>query len=166
MNLLLHDLTNDYFNYLLPSIDKNIKVISNEKEIHNCIGCFGCWIKTPSTCIINDDYKNMGKLISKCDELIIISECFYGGLSPFVKNVLDRSISYVHPYLVIRNGEMHHKSRYNKQIKLIYHLYGNISCEEKVTAKNLIKANKLNLNAHSCSIKFYKNMEGLKKVIL
>ncbi|WP_407654270.1 MULTISPECIES: hypothetical protein [Caproicibacterium] len=35
--------------------------------------------------------------LSQCDELILISKCCYGGFSPFVKNVLDRSIPYIHP---------------------------------------------------------------------
>jgi hypothetical protein len=34
----------------------------------------------------------MGLLHSKCDNITIISQCFYGSYSPFVHNVLDRSV--------------------------------------------------------------------------
>ena len=26
-----------------------------DMQIANCIGCFGCWVKTPGTCVIDDD---------------------------------------------------------------------------------------------------------------
>ena len=47
MKLIIHDLSNEDFS----SISKNIRgdniVISKGKGINRCIGCFGCWIKTP-----------------------------------------------------------------------------------------------------------------------
>ena len=46
---------------------------------------------------------------SNSGELVLVSRCCFGGPGPFVKNVLDRCISYVHPYFVIKNGEMHHR---------------------------------------------------------
>ena len=60
----------------------------------------------------------MGKYLSKVTDIIIISKCCYGSFSPFVKNVLDRSLSYAHPYFVIKNGEMHHRMRYNNEANM------------------------------------------------
>ena len=101
----------------IKSDDKN-NVINNDGNLHHCIGCFGCWIKTPGKCVIKDNYSNMGQLLSRCDELILISKSTYGGFSPFIKNVLDRSISYISPNFVTRNGEMHHKRRYDNVISI------------------------------------------------
>ncbi|HBF6273174.1 TPA: hypothetical protein KOS81_000080 [Clostridioides difficile] len=70
MRLLIHDLTEKDLDNLLPKFDNNVKVLSNNEEIHKC---FGCWIKTPTTCVIKDYYSNMGKLIADSDELIINS---------------------------------------------------------------------------------------------
>lgn len=120
MKLLIHDL-NDYE---FKNLSDNIKIIEKAEPINNCIGCFGCWVKTPAKCVINDSYENMGEYFSKSDEIIIISKCLYGGFSPFVKNILDRSISYVHPYFEMRNNEMHHKRRYKNIIKLTVWFYG------------------------------------------
>ena len=53
-----------------------------------------------------------------CSEMLIISKCVYGSYSPFVKNVLDRSISYIHPYFTVKNGEMHHQQRYKRDFRL------------------------------------------------
>ena len=100
LKLLIHDLSKeDSINFI--GNEEDVMVICDEGTIQNCIGCFGCWIKTPGQCVISDEYSSMGENISKCNEVIIISKCFYGGYSPFVKNVMDRSISYIHPYFEI-----------------------------------------------------------------
>ncbi|MDU3351391.1 MAG: flavodoxin family protein, partial [Clostridium sp.] len=101
MRLIIHDLKSEEFEKLFPNGLEDTSVISDDGSIHNCIGCFGCWLKTPGACVIRDKYGDMGEYLSKCDEVIIISECVYGGFSPFVKNVLDRSISYVLPFFKI-----------------------------------------------------------------
>ncbi len=111
MRLIVHDLTEEQAKYILPQ-NTDTRIIGDDGTIHPCIGCFGCWVKTPAQCVIRDNYGDMGELLSKCEELIFVSKCCYGGFSPFVKNVIDRGISYSHPYFTIRNGEMHHKRRY------------------------------------------------------
>ena len=142
-------------------------VITNNDKIHNCIGCFGCWIKTPGKCVITDGFEEMGKYLSKCSELILVSKCTYGSASPFVKNVLDRAISYIHPDFTIRNGEMHHKRRYSNKIKLSAYYYGeDIHPEEKETARRLIQANVINYDGEVGKLAFFQSLEELRGVIL
>ncbi|MGX9758914.1 flavodoxin family protein [Clostridioides difficile] len=163
MRLLIHDLTEKDLDNLLPKLDNNVKVLSNNEEIHKCVGCFGCWIKTPTTCVIKDYYSNMGKLIAESDELIVLSRCCYGGFSPVVKNILDRSINYLLPYFVIKNNEMHHKNRYEKQINLKVLFYGDCTTDaEKDTATNLVRANAINLNMKEHSVSFFKNPQDVR----
>lgn len=167
MKVVIHDLQEDEFGNLFSDNLENMTIISNNNKINKCIGCFGCWIKTPTTCVIKDDYREMGKLISKSKELIIISKCFYGGLSPFVKNVMDRSISYIQPYFTMRQGEMHHKSRYKEQIKLRVYFYGNnITTNEKETAKKIVAANGINFNVEKHSVYFYNDVEKMRGEVL
>lgn len=165
MKLLIHDLGKEAFSSDMQTSVDGKKIISEDSEIHNCIGCFGCWIKTPAVCVIRDKYGDMGEILSKCDTVTIISKCFYGGFSPFIKNVMDRSIPYVHPYFVKRNGEMHHRPRYENQFNLKVIFYGeNITEKEKQTAIKLVKANSVNLNCNLQEISFAKNIrevEGL-----
>jgi len=163
VKVLIHDLKEDDFNELFPSVRNDVVVISNNAPIHNCIGCFGCWIKTPAACVIRDKYGDMGELMSKCEEMHIISECYYGGLSPFTKNVFDRSISYIHPFFVLRKGEMHHRPRYKKRINLKIWFYGSdITNNEKETAKKLVAANALNINAVESSVSFCNNLQDME----
>ena len=102
----------------------------------------------------------MGKLLSKCDRLIIISRSCFGGYSPFVKNVFDRSISYVLPDFEMRGGEMHHKRRYDNVIEIELYMYGeNITEEEKKTAENIVRANAANFDGRVGKISFKKRAE-------
>jgi multimeric flavodoxin WrbA len=138
----MHDLKETDFAKITASVNDETKIISDNGKIHHCIGCYGCWIKTPGICLFKDGYQNMGQLFSKCDKMTVISKCVYGGYSPFIKNVWDRSISYLLPYFIKKNNETHHKMRYDNELALIVHFYGdNISRNEIVTAEKLIKAN-------------------------
>ena len=142
------------------------KVITDNGRIRNCIGCFGCWTKTPGQCVIKDGYENMGKLFSTCDELVIISECCYGGYSAFVKNVLDRAISYISPHFVIRNGEMHHKRRYDNVIDMTVCFYGkNITKAEMETARSLVTANAMNYDGRVNQVLFFDSADKIREAL-
>lgn len=97
--LVIHDLPAG----AMPAVkDENIIEICDDGSIKSCIGCFGCWLKTPGKCILKDKYNEMGRLLAGSGEIILISRCCFGGPGPFVKNVLDRSIPYILPYFVIK----------------------------------------------------------------
>lgn len=112
-----------------------------------CIGCFGCWTRTPGECVIHDGLEKTGPLYSHADRLILVSRCCFGSVSPFVKKVLDRSISYVHPYFEVREGTMHHKRRYSNKLHLEAVLYGPSTAAEQKTAEGILAANALNMDA-------------------
>jgi len=50
MKLLIHDLSEEQFHLLFPVGIDDMNIISDDGTIHQCTGCFGCWIKTPGTC--------------------------------------------------------------------------------------------------------------------
>ena len=108
----------------------------------------------------------MGKKLGATDELIVISKCSFGSFSSFIKNVFDRSISYVLPYFEIRDGEMHHCSRYENKLKIKVYFYGDdITEAEKKTAEALVNANALNFNGEVVEVTFTDNAKKLKEVI-
>ena len=166
MDIIVHDLSGDIWLELFDGEKNNVKVISDNGKISNCIGCFGCWIKTPGKCVLKDDYQNLGELLSKCNRLVIVSQCFYGSYSPFIRNILDRSISYSLPYFTTKNGETHHKNRYDNKIDLSVHFYGDdITQAEQNTARELVSANSININASKSEVFFYKDVQAIKGVI-
>lgn len=141
-------------------IEDTHEIIRPEGRITPCIGCFGCWTKTPGKCVIHDGYENTGIRLGRADQLIIASECFYGGFSPFVKAVLDRAISYAHPDFVMRRGEMHHKRRYDNVLRLTALFYGpDITDAEKETARQLVSAVSDNYDGTVEDVRFYTTPE-------
>ncbi|WLD76962.1 NAD(P)H-dependent oxidoreductase [Mogibacterium neglectum] len=164
MNLLIHDLSKIEVDKFIGEND-DIKIISNNSSIRSCMGCFGCWIKTPGKCVINDDYQNMGALLGAAENVIVISHCFCGGYSPFIKNVMDRSIPYLLPFFKIKQNETHHKQRYRNKFNLIVSFYGKeISYKEKEIAIRLIEANAINFDVAASKISFYDcEEEALRK---
>ena len=134
-------------------------VLSDTGGIRPCTGCFCCWLKTPGRCVIRDGFEHMGALLSEADELLIISRCSFGGFSPFVKNVMDRSIGYLLPYFRIIRGEMHHRIRPKRApLPLRILFYGeDITEEEKAEAESYVKSVCLNLEAELRELRFYES---------
>ncbi len=165
MNLIIHDLSKEQWEALAFPLKEETKIIDNSGKIKKCMGCFGCWLKTPGRCVIPDEYQRMGELAAKTEELTIISKCSFGSYSSFVKNVLDRSISYVLPFFEIREGEMHHRKRYDNQFLMRVIFYGSdITEEEKETAKELVKANAVNLHGKVKEVLFVESAEKIGEV--
>lgn len=163
MKTIIHDLNEKEINKL--SFNKEDKIISSLSCKNNCIGCFSCWIKHPKKCVIQDEFSNIVEYLRSSDELILISESKYACYSAPVKKVFERCIGYVLPHFTIRNNEIHHKSRYDKKIKLTTYFYGDINEEDKETLHSLVKANTINLNAYKYEIRFIENLKELKECI-
>lgn len=168
MRLILHDLTADQCQSIGMTglSEKENIIIDSNGDNHYCIGCFGCWLKTPGRCVIKDAYETMGEKLSKVDEFLIISKATFGSYSSSVKNVLDRSISYVMPFFEIRKGEMHHKERYHKNLTISAIFYGDDMTEmEKETSQDLVTANAVNLNGTVGYVCFADSIDQIKEVL-
>lgn len=164
MKVILTDIPNP--NFEIEGEYRIVKPVAEGVDPKQCIGCFSCWMKDPGKCALVDGFEENGALLGKCDEMIYICRCTYGSISPFVKMVLDRSISYVHPYFVMRKGEMHHKRRYDNTITLSAYFYGeNITDAEKETARKMLEAHAINFDGFIDKVGFYESaeeLEGLK----
>ena len=163
MRTIIHDLSEKEVKKL--NFNKGDKIVSALECTKNCVGCFSCWTKHPKKCAINDSFSNLTDYIKKSDELILISKNRYGCYSSEVKRALERCIGYVLPYFCIRNNEIHHCSRYDKQIKMTSYFYGEMDEEDKENAKNLLRANAVNLNAGDYEIKYIKNIKEISNCI-
>lgn len=145
MNLLIHDLTGDRAARLMK--ERSAIVYGPETgRIRPCAGCFGCWISTPGTCMIQDGYTRFAKTFAACATAAVLTHICYGSYSAFVKNILDRSIAYLLPFFELRRNEMHHPIRYARVPRLRVFGYGGASANEIATFRALVKANALNMN--------------------
>ncbi len=159
--LIIYDTQNE-----ILSAKKDDILFSANPIVKPCMGCFGCWIKTPGRCVINDRCSDIPLFISKCDEMILISPILFGCYSESIKAVIDRSIPYILPYLRIVGGEMHHKMRYKHSFKLTVLFYGKCDLEERQIAESLVRANSVNFGAKSCEVRFFDGIEKLRSAIL
>ena len=60
--------------------DEAVKYIDlSSLRIANCVGCFGCWTKTPGKCVIRDDATWVYPCIAASDTVLYVSRLCYGG---------------------------------------------------------------------------------------
>jgi len=88
-------------------------------HIANCLGCFGCWVKTPGTCVINDDGRETTRKAIQSDLMVWLTPVTFGGYSSELKKALDRIIPLLLPYFQLYHGQIHHKMRYERYPKLL-----------------------------------------------
>lgn len=63
--------------------------------VQRCLGCFGCWVKTPGRCVLQDRASVLPELLKHCDEWIILSPIVYGGYSVCVKAAIELSLIHI-----------------------------------------------------------------------
>lgn len=162
MNLLIHDLNDEEWSKVSENYE-GWEIISDNKTIKPCIGCFGCWIKEPGECVIKDGYERMGALIHRAEEVTVISTYTYGGFSSFVKNVFDRSIGWVLPFFEIDHGEMHHKRRYPEDKPITFVFRGQLDEGDKAKAKAYVEAVCRNFHGIIKEVRFEEVPDGNDK---
>lgn len=127
-----------------------LEVIAIKKdEILPCIGCFGCWIKTPGQCIQQTDRCNeISAQIMQSDWVIYLTPVLYGTLGHGIKAMIDRMIQNVLPTFKIINGEMHHRPRYDSYPNFYFVGFGkSITSEEEEIFCTL--AQRISVNFHA-----------------
>lgn len=124
-----------------------------DKKIDPCLGCFGCWIRTPGICVINDEANKITELMARCDLQIEITPVTFGGFSSELKKMLDRSIPNLLPFFRNFKGETHHYQRYEiLPSNLTIGYQDRLEPESKSVFENLATRNALNMNPPRSSL--------------
>jgi multimeric flavodoxin WrbA len=89
-------------------------LILREMDLRYCIGCFGCWVKTPGRCVTEDASAQICQAEIQSDFVLWASPLIMGFPSALLKQSMDKSIPLVHPYFVVEHGEAHHLARYDR----------------------------------------------------
>lgn len=145
----------------LPEADHpSIKFIDLSKlKIANCIGCFGCWTKTPGRCVIRDDAVNVYPYIAKSNSVLYISRVKYGGYDTTMKTMLERAIPVQQAFIRLVHGETHHIQRDVVQKRAVVVGYGASSKEEQNLFCKLVARNANNMNFESFRVVFASEQE-------
>lgn len=123
-------------------------------KIANCIGCFGCWTRTPGKCVIRDDATRVYTAIAKYDTVLYISRVIYGSYDVPMKTMLERAIPVQQAFIRIHQDETHHIHRNPCLKKATILAYGDLSPEEQEIFRELVARNAKNMNFESYDIIF------------
>jgi len=122
------------------------------KDIAGCLGCFGCWIKTPGICVIDDYGRESTKFALSSNLLVWLTPIMFGGYSSELKKALDRLLPILLPYFESYRGQIHHKMRYDKYPNLLVIGTQTHSFECEETFKALTERNVLNFRPHKYAV--------------
>ena len=133
-------------------------------KIANCVGCFGCWTKTPGKCFIRDDASKIYPYIAKSDSVVYISKIKYGSYDTIMKTMIERAIPIQQAFIRIHNSETHHVQRNVLPKDATIIAYGSTDSEEQEIFRTLVSSNALNMNFKSYKIIFVSETEIEKTV--
>jgi len=88
-------------------------------QIAPCLGCFGCWVKTPGECVIDDDARGIARDVVQSDLVVYLTPIVFGGYSATLKSAMDRLIPLIMPYFARVRGEVHHVKRYARYPRVL-----------------------------------------------
>ena len=126
----------------------------SQMKITNCVGCFGCWTKTPGKCVIRDDAVKVYPLIAASDHVLYVSRVRYGCYDTTMKTMLERAIPVQQAFIRLHHGETHHVQRNVVPKQAVILGYGDISAEEQAIFRQLVARNANNMNFESFRVQF------------
>lgn len=151
MNLILTDRP-----LMLPecSNGETVLVDLSALRIANCVGCFGCWTKTPGKCVIRDDAVQVYPRIAESRHVLYVSRVKYGGYDTPMKTMLERAIPVQQAFIRLWHGETHHVQRRVQPKQAVILAYGAAGEEEQQLFCRLVARNAYNMNFESHQVRF------------
>jgi multimeric flavodoxin WrbA len=156
------NMVSDYLIDFLRINGNEVNVITLRNEnIAGCLGCFGCWLKTPGECVINDAGRALPRKVIQSDMVFLLTPVAFGMYSSGLKRALDRFLCPILlPFFKNINGEIHHAKRYDKYPALIaFGVLPNPDEESENTFKTLVVRNGINLHTTATSSIVYSTDE-------
>jgi multimeric flavodoxin WrbA len=83
-----------------------------DMQIAYCQGCFGCWVKSPGLCVIDDSGRDIASAVVNCDVTIWLSPIRFGCFNSTLKKAIDRLVCLISPFFMKQNGLLRKKPRY------------------------------------------------------
>jgi multimeric flavodoxin WrbA len=89
-----------------------------DMTLRYCIGCWGCWVKTPGECVKDEESLDMDRIIINSDFVLWASPLKMGFPTELLKRAFDKHLPLIHPYMEVDQGEAHHLKRYARYPRL------------------------------------------------
>lgn len=143
----------------LPAAPQREYIDLSQKKVTPCVGCFGCWVKTPGRCVIRDDAPQIYPLIARSHRVLYVSQVIFGSWAPRMKAMLERSLPIQQAFLRPHMGETHHVQRLVEEKEAVILAYGPENQEEKDLFCRLVERNRRNMNFKSYKVFFCREEE-------
>lgn len=85
----------------------------SQQNIKPCLGCFSCWNKTPGKCCIQDDMATVMEDLLWADVILWSFPLYYFSVPGPLKNLIDRQLPMVLPFMAADTVSGGHPSRYD-----------------------------------------------------
>lgn len=147
----------DYLKNLSESLTASNHTVNiltlRDMDIHYCVGCWGCWVKTPGQCAARDDLRDVCRAYINSDFVLFASPVIMGFPSALLKKVQEKAtLSVLLPYFEQVNNEVRHVGRYpglpaigvlleksrtcdDEDIKIIADIYGRFAINVKTDCR-------------------------------
>lgn len=141
----------------------------HEVDAAGCMGCFGCWIRTPGICVIDDVSREITRKMITSDLLMYLTPIHFGGYSYHLKKAVDRMIPIVSPFFVKVEGEVHHAKRYDMYPK--FGAIGILNYPDEIQErifKRLVAKNAMNMYSpsfYSAAVSRIDPLDSIQSVI-
>lgn len=96
------------------------RVDLRDRNIGFCTGCWACWWRTPGLCALKDDMEDILPAMARADLVVWASPLVLGAPSALLKTAQDRFIPLAHPYILLDDGECHHRHRYDHNADIAF----------------------------------------------
>jgi multimeric flavodoxin WrbA len=82
-----------------PVSDNHVVTILILRDINvkYCIGCWGCWLKTPGECIVTDGSRDICREYINSDLVLFASPVIMGFTSALLKKAHEKLLPLIHP---------------------------------------------------------------------
>ncbi len=132
-----------------------------DMKVAHCIGCFGCWVKTPGVCVHSDQGREIIQAMIQSDTVILFTPVTFGGYSSSLKVIVDRFIPLILPFFGKYHSETHHTPRYARYPRFVgIGIQRSESETEAEVFKALVGRNAINFHAPSfCADVFHVDQE-------
>jgi len=160
---LFHALHAQVCKYLADKGFEIIETSIGRDDLTYCRGCFGCWIKKPGECVIDDMMTQVNRNFINCDVAIYLTPVVFGQFSANIKNALDRWLPNVMPFFITRpDGSTIHPGRYKSYPRQIMAAYADgLTDGDMKLFEDIIKRHRMNVDV----VRFDGNQDSFKEAL-
>jgi len=107
-------------------------LVLRDMDIRYCVGCWGCWVKTPGHCAARDDLGDVCRVYINSDFVLFASPVIMGFPSALLKKVQEKAaLSVLLPYFEQVNNEVRHVGRYPRYPRIGLLLERSETCDDE-----------------------------------